>query len=382
MSSLPKPSAEALAHSQNLLSYIRNHIDQYDGWLSFADYMADALYAPGLGYYTAGSAKFGGAGDFITAPEMTPIFGRVLARQVIEAFQHTARHVLEFGAGSGKLALDILRELAALGQLPDRYYILDVSADLKERQWQTFQHDLHLLKHVEWIDQIPESFNGVVLGNEVLDAMPARLVHHTEGGWLERGVIWQQDQLAFEDRPLSHPSLIAHCETLDVSAPYLTEISLTNRGFIKSLADHLRQGIILLIDYGFGASEYYHPQRDQGTLMCHYRHHAHGDPFFLPGLQDITVHVDFSAIAHTAVDHGLDFLGYTTQAMFLLGGGLQSVLAECDQTVPKTWLPITNAVQKLTSPAEMGELFKVIGLGKGVSYTPSGFSYGDRSRSL
>ncbi|MBB5020231.1 SAM-dependent MidA family methyltransferase [Chitinivorax tropicus] len=382
MSSLPTPSADALEHSNRLVSHIRSHIDHAQGWLSFADYMADALYAPGLGYYTAGSAKFGGAGDFTTAPEMTPVFGQIIAQQLAEAFQHTRRNILEFGAGSGKLALDILRELAALNQLPDRYYILDVSADLKERQWQTFQHDLTLLKHVEWIDQIPENFEGVMIGNEVLDAMPARLVHYTESGWQERGVSWQNDHLTYVDRPLSHPSLEKHCAHLDVPTPYLTEISLTNRGFIKSLADHLRQGLILMIDYGFGAGEYYHPQRDQGTLMCHYRHHAHSDPFYLPGLQDITVHVDFSAIAHTAIDHGLAFIGYTTQAMFLLGGGLEQVLARYDQNDVKTWLPITNAVQKLTSPAEMGELFKVIGFGKNFNHSPSGFTFGDRSRSL
>lgn len=383
MSQLPAPSAAALAHSEKLTSHIRQQIAAAGGWISFARYMELALYAPGLGYYSAGATKFGSGGDFTTAPEMSPLFGQTLALQIAEVLPHTAGNVLEFGAGSGKLALDILRELERRNSLPQRYYILDLSAELRERQWQTFQqHGLHLLPLVEWVDTLPEQFSGLMLGNEVLDAMPAHLVELGEHGWQERGVQDCGNDFAWATRPLSDPALAPICASLGANAPYLTEISLANRAFMRMLAEHLQQGLILLIDYGFGAGEYYHPQRDQGTLMCHYRHHAHSEPFYLPGLQDITVHVDFSAIAQTALDNGLDLHGYTTQAHFLLNAGIGEILQRFDPNDVKSYLPHASAAQKLMNPAEMGELFKVIGLSRALDLSLRGFCSGDRSRML
>lgn len=383
MSVLPTPSEAALSHSQRLVDHICQRIAHHQGWLSFADYMEAALYAPGLGYYSGGSAKFGGAGDFTTAPEMTPLFGRTLARQLAQALGHTAPNILEFGAGSGKLARDILLELEQLGQLPERYYILDLSAELRERQWQTLQRDArHLLTHVEWLNAVPDDFTGIMLGNEVLDAMPAHLVQFDGQNWSERGVIDRDGMLALEDRPIEPGVLLQRCMELDIHTPYTTEISLANRGFMATLANHLRQGLILLIDYGFGKSEYYHPQRNQGTLMCHYRHHAHGDALFLPGLQDITVHVDFSAITDAAIDSELDLLGYTTQASFLLNAGITELLQTYDPNDIRTYLPLASATQKLLSPAEMGELFKAIAFGKDFDAPLQGFATGDRSRAL
>lgn len=383
MSQLPAPSDAALAHSTRLTNHIRQQIDQSGGWISFAEFMEQALYAPGLGYYSAGAAKFGGSGDFTTAPEMTPLFGRTLARQIGAALAHTDGNILEFGAGSGKLALDILLELERRGELPKRYYILDLSPDLRERQWQTFQqYGLHLLPLVEWIDELPQQFSGVMIGNEVLDAMPAHLVALDQHGWHERGVGNGANSFEWHDRPLSDAALETICHGIDVAPPYQTEISLTNRAFIRSLAESLRQGLILLIDYGFGAGEYYHPQRNQGTLMCHYRHHAHGDAFFLPGLQDITVHVDFTAVAQTAIDHGLDLHGYTTQAHFLLNAGIGDLLQQLDPTDLQRYLPHASAAQKLLNPAEMGELFKVVALSRSLDIQLIGFGSGDRSRML
>jgi len=383
MSQLPAPSDAALAHSTRLTNHIRQQIDQSGGWISFAQFMELALYAPGLGYYSAGAAKFGGSGDFTTAPEMTPLFGRTLARQIGAVLAHTDGNILEFGAGSGKLALDILLELERRGELPRRYYILDLSPDLRERQWQTFQqYGLHLLPLVEWIDELPQQFSGAMIGNEVLDAMPAHLVALNQHGWHERGVCNGTGSFEWQDRPLSDAALKAICGGIDAAPPYQTEISLTNRAFIRSLAECLRQGLILLIDYGFGASEYYHPQRNQGTLMCHYRHHAHGDAFFLPGRQDITVHVDFTAVAQTAIDHGLDLHGYTTQAHFLLNAGISDLLLQLDPTDLQRYLPHASAAQKLLNPAEMGELFKVLALSRSLDIQLNGFSNGDRSRML
>lgn len=383
MSSLPAPSDAALAHSQKLSAHIQQQIAAAGGWIDFARFMDLALYAPGLGYYSAGATKFGSSGDFVTAPELSPLFGQTLANQLAEVLPHTAGNILEFGAGSGKLALDILQELESLGSLPQRYFILDVSADLRERQWQTFQqHGLHLLKHVEWIETLPEQFSGIMLGNEVLDAMPAHLVSLGEDGWQERGVTTSAESFTWADRPLSNTALSDICNRLGVVTPYLSEISLANRAFSRTLAQHLRQGLILLVDYGFGASEYYHPQRNQGTLMCHYRHHSHGEPFFLPGLQDITVHVDFSAVAQTAIDSGLDLHGYTTQSHFLLNSGIGELLQRLNPDDIKTYLPQTKAVQKLMNIEEMGELFKVIGLSRNLDIDLRGFAGGDRSRML
>lgn len=383
MSSLPAPSDAALAHSQQLTAHIQQQIAAARGWIDFAQFMDLALYAPGLGYYSAGATKFGSSGDFVTAPELSPLFGQALAQQLAEVLPHTAGNILEFGAGSGKLALDILQELERRGSLPQRYFILDVSADLRERQWQTFQqHGLHLLEHVEWIDTLPEQFSGIMLGNEVLDAMPAHLVVRAEDGWQERGVTAVAESFKWVNRPLSNTALSNICGGFDVAAPYLSEISLANRAFIRTLAQHLQQGLILLIDYGFGASEYYHPQRNQGTLMCHYRHHSHGEPFFLPGLQDITVHVDFSAVAQTAIDNGLDLHGYTTQSHFLLNSGISDLLQRLNPDDIKTYLPQTKALQKLMNIEEMGELFKVIGLSRNLDIDLRGFASGDRSRML
>jgi len=381
--SLPQPSVEALAHSAKLCELIRSKISAQGGWIPFSHFMELALYAPGLGYYTAGSRKFGTEGDFITAPELTSLFGRTLARQLVEVMQASSPHILELGAGSGKLALDILSELETLGSLPESYSILEISADLRERQQILIRERLpHLAARVFWLDELPERISGVVIGNEVLDALPVHLLHWTNGQILERGVSNVNDCFVWQDRLLANRTLLDFAQKFSIPKNYLSEVSLAARGLITSLCERFDIGALLFIDYGFGASEYYHPQRSQGTLMCHYRHHAHDNPFFLPGLQDITAHVDFTAIAETAIDHGAHFLGYTSQAHFLLNCGVLNYLKEVSPNDIHAYAPLSAQLQKLTSPAEMGELFKVIALAKGMDKPLSGFLRGDLSRLL
>lgn len=380
---LPSPSPEALEHSHRLTRVIRDEITAQGGWISFARFMELALYAPGLGYYTAGSHKLGEAGDFITAPELSSLFGRTLARQVQQVMAHSAPHILELGAGSGKLALDMLAELERLGALPESYSILEVSADLRQRQQALLQQHLpQLCDRVRWLDALPESYSGAVVANEVLDALPVHLVHSRDSSLTERGVIVQGAGFAWAERELTDAGLRAAAEKIVVPDDYLIEICTAGLGLIQSLASRMQRGALLFIDYGFGAREFYHPQRSKGTLMCHYRHHAHDDPLYLPGLQDITAHVDFTAVAEAGIDAGLSLIGYTNQAFFLINAGITDLLAQVSPEDLKVYLPLSAQMQKLTSPAEMGDLFKVIAMSKDMAVSLSGFARGDLSRAL
>jgi SAM-dependent MidA family methyltransferase len=383
---LPTPSPEALAHSEALCTLIRDEIAAAKGWISFARFMELALYAPGLGYYSGGSQKFGRAGDFVTAPEISPLFGRTLAVQVAQIMGASAPEILEPGAGTGALAADLLLELEEMGCLPERYRILELSGELRERQRATLEKRApQLLPRVSWLDRLPETFSGVVVANEVLDAMPVQLVHWTDAGIFERGVALDNTgAFAWEDRPATG-ALLAAAEKLPVTAPYLSEINLAARAWVAEWARILQSGALLLIDYGFPEREYYHPQRNQGTLMCHYRHHAHGEPFYRPGLEDITAHVDFTAVVDAGVAAGLDLLGYGGQGQFLLNCGLTRTLERhtpAEGTAGSDYLRLASGAQKLISPSEMGELFKVMVLGRGVEEPLLGFLLGDRSHTL
>lgn len=382
--SLPAPAADALAASQALQQLIFDEIRAHGGWISFARYMELALYAPDLGYYSGGATKLGKDGDFTTAPEITPLFGATLARLAGELFAQTAPQVMEFGAGSGRLAYDFLTECQASGIALERYFIVELSGELRARQEALLQD----FPQVQWLQQMPVAFSGVVFGNEVLDAMPVQLLRKGEQGWQECGVVLAERAgvpgFACAERPCA-PALLAqipHAAELPVG--YLTEVHAVASGFMRSLAAMLASGsggVALLIDYGFPAAEYYLAQRDQGTLMCHYRHHAHPDPFYLPGLQDITAHVDFTAMARAALDGGLDLLAYTSQAGFLLAAGIADLLARTPAEQALAYLPQANALQKLISPAEMGELFKLLAVGVGVTL-PATLTRHDRSHRL
>ncbi len=380
---LPTPSPAAQAHSDRVCELIRADIDVQGGWIPFSRFMELALYAPSLGYYSAGARKFGPDGDFVTAPEISSLFGRSLARQVADIMEQSSPQVLELGAGSGKLAADVLTELERMQSLPHSYSILEVSPDLRARQQILLQERVpHLLHLVHWLDMLPDTLNGALIANEVLDALPVHLLYWKQGKISERGVEFGTRHFVWQDRLPQDTSLQQAAQRISTPADYLSEISFTVRGLVSSLCERLQQGALLFVDYGFGASEYYHPQRNRGTLMCHYRHHAHDDPFFLPGLQDITAHVDFSAVAESAIASGAHLLGYTSQAHFLINCGIADFLAEADPENVRNYLPLSSQLQKLTSPAEMGELFKVIAVGKDIETHLRGFTSGDKSRLL
>lgn len=380
---LPEPSPDARAHSARVAARIKAEIEASGGWISFARYMELALYAPGLGYYMAGARKLGHDGDFVTAPEISDLFGQTLAQQVKHVLAPGCDEVLEVGAGSGMLAASLIEELERLGALPTRYLILELSPDLRSRSRDTLASRVpHLMERVAWLNQLPPAFRGCLIGNEVLDAMPVNVICRDRNSLNEQGVAVNDDGFGWSDRPLQE-ALHAQIDDSYFPAPgYCTEIQFAARGFVRSLARVLERGVALFVDYGYPRREYYHPQRTRGTLMCHYRHRAHDDPFFLPGLQDITSHIDFTAIAEAACSSGLELLGYTNQAQFLINCGITDVLARAPAEDARAYLPLAAQVQKLSSPSEMGELFKVIALGRNAPQPLVGFSSGDKRHTL
>ncbi|MFW5452228.1 class I SAM-dependent methyltransferase [Thioalkalivibrio sulfidiphilus] len=382
LSHLPEPDEAARQASEALTARLRDEIEAAGGFLPFRRYMELALYAPGLGYYAAGSHKLGAGGDFTTAPETSPLFARCLARQVAQVLEELGGgQVLEFGAGTGALAVEMLRALAALDRLPEQYLILELSPDLRERQ-QAAVADLPeaLAARVCWLDALPpRGFRGVMLGNEVLDAMPVEVFTWTGESVLQRGVAWEGGRFVWAERP-AEPGLGAAVQRLQAETGsawppgYTSEYSPGLAPWVASLAEVLAAGLILLIDYGYPRAEYYSPERSRGTLMGYYRHRALDDPFFLPGLADLTAHVDFTAVAEAGVGAGLDVLGYTTQAWFLIGAGLDQVFQESASDDPREQLALAGQVRQLTLPGEMGERFQVIGLGRGIEGPLVGFA--------
>jgi SAM-dependent MidA family methyltransferase len=375
---MPIPSADALAHSERVAACLRDEIAAAGGWIGFDRYMEVALYAPGLGYYAAGPRKFGdrgAGGDFVTAPEISPLFAQALSAQVAQVLELAAPRIVEFGAGTGRLARDLLAALDAGGVPVDRYDIVELSADLRERQ-RALVGDAR----VRWLDAPPQDVAGVIIANEVLDVMPVRLFVRGGGALRERGVALRGDALALEARPADAAlaAAVAEIESEVGTLPdgYGSELGFVARGWMRSAGRWLSRGALLAIDYGFPRREYYHPQRLMGTLMCHYRHHAHADPLWLPGLNDITAHVDFTAMAQSAREGGLEVLGYTSQAHFLLNCGLLDRLKQ--ERTPQA----ANAAHRLISEAEMGELVKVLAVGRGIDAPLAGFARGDRAHRL
>jgi SAM-dependent MidA family methyltransferase len=380
MTELPPPDAEAAAHSEHVLAHIGAEIERAGGWIGFERYMELALYAPRLGYYMAGARKLGRDGDFVTAPELGPLFGHTLARQVEQGLDAAGGDVLEIGAGSGALAASLLEALERSGKLPSSYLILELSPELRARSRDALAARVpHLLERVAWLNVLPPSFTGVVVGNEVLDAMPVHIARTYDGTIDEAGVAGMP--LRWAHRPAAGELAIS-ARALSLPDDYTAEIGLVARAFVGAVARMLDRGIALFVDYGFPRAEYYHPQRREGTLMCHYRHRAHGNPFFLPGLQDITAHVDFTAMAAAARDAGAEVLGYATQAQFLINCGLTGLMQRVPAEDARAYLPLAAAANKLTSAAEMGELFKAFAFGKGVGAPLVGFTSGDRRHTL
>ena len=377
---------DAIAHSDRLQTLICEQI-QKQGPMPFHQYMAQALYAPGLGYYTAGSQKFGNAGDFVTAPEISFLFSQALANQCAQVLSVQTGDILEFGAGSGVMAAHILKHLMSLGKLPGRYLILDLSPDLQQRQRQTIEAIVpEFIDRVEWLQALPENFSGVILANEVLDAMPVSVFRKRSGSVEEQFVNVNDDgmQLIWQQASAALLEAVAQLEQRygEFADGYMSEINLNLQGWLSSIGEMLHTGVVILIDYGYNGFEYYHPERYMGTLICHYQHRAHDDPMILPGLQDITANVDFSAVANAARQSGLALAGYTPQANFLLSCGIEQLIADYIDTDEKKFLQLSQAMKVLMLPSEMGERFKVLALSKNFNQALIGFAMRDLSGRL
>ncbi len=387
LETLPKPTDEDLKHSEDLGDHIRLEMERTGGRITFDRFMELCLYAPGLGYYVAGARKFGQGGDFVTAPEISSLFGRCLARQCAQVLQETGvGDLLEFGAGTGAMAADILTELEQMDGLPQRYLILELSPELRSRQQETLQRRVPELAHlVQWLDGMPATgFRGMVLANEVLDAMPVQRFRIESGAVLEQFVRWGGDGfVAYWDGPVTK-GLEQAVQGLGQELPdgFESELNLRAEPWVRQLGEMMEAGAALLIDYGHPQFEYYHPQRSEGTLMCHYRHRAHPDPLLYPGLQDITAHVDFTAVAEAGHRAGFDIGGFTTQAFFLMGCGLDGMLAESDPNDIDRHMQLVQQVKRLTMPTDMGERFKVLGLTCQLEQPLIGFGMRDQRERL
>jgi SAM-dependent MidA family methyltransferase len=383
---LPPPDAQAAAHSARIAHYIRHKMDRNGGSISFARFMEWVLYAPGLGYYNAGVRKFGAAGDFVTAPELSSLFSRCVARQCQEILEDLkGAHILELGAGSGMMAADMLLELKALNSLPNHYQILEVSATLRRLQQETLAARVpDLLERVQWLEALPDpGFRGVILGNEILDAMPVERFRITGEGPLPMHVAWQEGGFIWREGEPSRALkafIDAVQEELGFVLPlgYESEYSPLLKPWLRTLAELLEAGALLLIDYGYPRREYYHPERVTGTLLCHYRHRAHANPLILPGLQDITASVDFTAVADGASAAGLQVAGYTEQGYFLLSCGIGELLAEVNPEDALRYLELARQVKLLTLPGEMGGRFKAIAFTRELDIPLRGFTLFDQ----
>lgn len=386
-SALPEPDADARAHSERVRAFVVGAIDRAGGWIPLAEYIRIALYAPGLGYYAAGARKLGPAGDFTTAPEMTPLYGATLAAQVAPILAAgSGREIVEPGAGSGRLAVDLVRALDGLGAPWSRYAIIETSPDLRERQRILVERELSppSAARFVWLDRPPERIDGAIVMNEVLDAIPPYVVARRARAWFERGVVVREDGgFAIDDRPLP-PGRLANLAgaRFPSDGDYVSEINPAAEALVEDLGRRLSSGAMLIVDYGFPRGEFYHPQRSEGTLMAHYRHRATSDPFVWPGLADLTAHVDFTAVAEAGERAGLGVAGYATQAAFLLGCGILDRLAAVGDPSSAAYLREASAVQKLLSPSEMGELFKVIALERGEAIAWPAYARGDASHRL
>ena len=390
---LPEADSDSATHSLAVARHLHDKIAAADGCISFAAFMHEVLYAPGLGYYSAGAAKFGPDGDFTTAPELSSLFGHVLARQCVAVLaevrkNHGQASILEFGAGSGKLAVDVLSRLKQMDALPDDYLILEVSADLRDRQESLIKSALpELASKVSWLDHLPDEHCGVIVANEVLDALPVeRFIRHSDHvAQLCVSVEGEQFKIVEREAPTSLASAVEVIEAdLGQSLPdaYVSEVNLAAGAWVVDVASTLHAGMAFLFDYGVSRHEYYAPDRSDGWLRCHFRHHAHDDALILPGIQDVTSWVDFSAVAAAAIDSGLSIAGYVSQAHFLLNGGLAEELADFTELAPAAQMQLSAQVKLLTLPGEMGENFKCLGLSRALDSSPPSFATADRTFSL
>ena len=386
---LPQPDEASAAHSRRVAEHICQCIEEAGGSISFAEFMQHALYAPGLGYYVSGTTKFGVDGDFVTAPEVSPLFGQVLARQTAAVLeQMDDGQIFELGAGSGVLAATILKKLSMLNSLPERYYVLEVSADLKQRQQEYLSSAVpDLAARVEWLSELPVEFSGVIVANEVADALPVERFTKIGGQLRQIRVVAENGQFHWQQNDV--PDLLGDAidnleKKIDRPFPdhYQSEICLALRPWTNDLVNCLREGLIFLFDYGVTNREYYATDRYEGWLRCHFRHHAHNNPLILPGIQDLTAWVDFSALADAAVDSGAAIAGFVSQAHFLINGGLPEELAGFTSLPVEEQLELSRQTKLLTLPGEMGEHFKCMALCRGDITPPAAFRESDRTHML
>lgn len=386
---LPELTSQESEHSAQLVQCIRAHIEASGGWISFERFMEMALYQPGLGYYSAGATKLGGAGDFITAPEISPLFSRCMAWQCAEIFEQLGgADILELGAGSGIMAADILCELAQQDRLPQHYFILEVSADLRERQQQLLKQRIpQWFSRVHWLDAWPEQLRGVVLANEVLDALPVQRFRIRHGAVNAMGVTWQLGRLDWSE-VRAGAELEAAVRTIESASEqpfpdgYVSEINLRIEPWMRGLAQALSEGVALFIDYGLPQRQYYRSERHEGTLLCHFRHRFHDDPLTNVGVQDIGAWVDFTAVAAAACNAGLRVAGFSTQAHFLMGTGIEHFLSDIANLELAQRMPLARQAMVLTLPGEMGEKFKVLGLTARYDRPLRGFGVRDMAGAL
>jgi SAM-dependent MidA family methyltransferase len=387
---LPKPSDADLIRSQALSESIRLVLAKSNRPLTFAEFMEFALYHPSYGYYNASTFDLGKQGDFTTAPEISPLFAKCLAKQCVQIFAALAeKNLLELGAGTGRLAMDLLLELKAQACLPLHYYIYEISVVLREKQKTFLQANLptDLYKSIVWLDTLPTQFSGIILANEVLDAIPTHCFRIEREEVQERGVTWRDNQFAWQATAPTNIDLLKSVSALQKTYAlpdgYESEINLNLVNYLSALANMLTKGVMLFIDYGYGQKEYYFPARSHGTLTCFYQHRHHDNPLWWPGLQDITTHVDFTRVIEIAHQAGCDLLGYTTQAAFLLALGLMTDAAQEELKLSAAeQVNFHHGIKLLTFPMEMGEIVKVMALGKAMTLPLLGFSLQDRSRDL
>ena len=386
---LPEPDADSARHVKLVTAHISALIEAAGGDISFAEFMQQALYAPGLGYYSAGATKFGAAGDFVTAPEISVLFGQVLGTQCAAVLRQVrGGNILELGAGSGALAVTILNRLAALEALPDHYFILEVSADLKERQETRLREEVPgIADRVAWLSGLPTDFCGAIIANEVADALPVERFLKKDGSTLQSRVANGKD--GFSWRHIAAPDKLRNAieyieQQIDqpLADNYESEISLGLAEWIGDLRRCMQAGFVFIFDYGVSRREYYAADRQRGWLRCHFRHRAHDNPLVLPGIQDLTAWVDFTSVAEAGCNAGLDVAGYVSQAHFLMAGGLEQELAGMAELPARQQLKLSREVKLLTLPTEMGENFKCMGLGLGDVTAPPAFSLSDRRHAL
>lgn len=377
---LPTPPPEAQQVSEQLSDIIRRQMTQAGGSIAFSQFMHSCLYTPGLGYYSGPLPKLGAEGDFITAPEISPLFGQALAMHIADVLRQLYQpEVLEFGAGNGTLAVDILQTLAAHDCMPERYLILETSADLRARQSRTLSQACpELAERVVWLDALPTTFKGAIVANEVCDAMPFDVLSVSEAGVFNHHVT-ANPEFEWIDKPITDPALQARAEIIQtqVQPPYICEVSVQADAWLYSLARCLTAGGVFLIDYGYGRTELLRPERAAGSLLCHYRHQAHRNPFWYPGLQDITADVDFTALAETAFNNELTVAGFHYQRDFLLAGDIESFMQHTEQPAPEQGA----ALKQLLMPIHMGEKFKILTLTRGIEALPR-LAFNDRRQQL